>query len=407
MTALCPGRTLLPISLLVHAVLSQVVSYALRPAVSYAILDLDLAHGSVWLGIASAGFAVPPMVVALGAGRLADRLGERSCLLGGSVVFVLAALLAMAGGDSLAALLASIVLLGLGLLLTVIGQQAWVMRSASPDGLDSAFGIYTFATSCGQMLGPLTLLLPSRAGEESPPFAAITTLVLVSAVACTVLSVVIPSTHRPSSRSAEQPGRILASAKRLLIQPGLPAAMVTSSLVLASIDITLAYLPLLAHERGFAPMWVGVILTARGLGTMLSRISLAALTRRLGRRRVLVVGCAVSAAALMSMAVPMHPSGLVLFMCVYGVAAGTVQPLTMSWVTILTPSETRGVAASLRLVGNRMGQTLLPLAAGALSTAGGAALILTLTGATLVSGAWLSRRAPAFDGGGVDEDPQG
>lgn len=398
MTVCRPGRrTLLPISLLLHAVLSQVVSYALRPAVSYAILDLDLAHGSVWLGIAGAGFAVPPMVVALGAGRLADRLGERTCLLGGSVIFVLAALLAVAGGDSLTALLTSTVLLGLGLLLTVIGQQAWVMRTAPPDGLDSAFGIYTFATSCGQMLGPLTLLLPSRASDDSPPFAAISVLVLVSAVVCTVISLIIPPAPQPTSPPNAQPDRLLASAQRLLAQPGLPSAIVTSSLILASIDITMAYLPLLAHEREFAPVWVGTILTARGMGTMLSRISLASITSRLGRRRVLVVGCSVSAAALMSMAVPMHPSGLVLIMCVYGVAAGTVQPLTMSWVTILTRSDARGVVASLRLVGNRVGQTFLPLAAGALSAAGGAAFVLTLTGVTLVSGAWLSRRAPAFD----------
>jgi hypothetical protein len=66
----------------------------------------------------------------------------------------------------------------------------------------------------------------------------------------------------------------------------------------------------------------------------------------------------------------------------------------MSWVTLLTPRGDRGVAASLRLVGNRAGQTGIPLAVAALSAVGGAPVVFAATGATLLVSARLSRFAP-------------
>lgn len=41
-------------------------------------------------------------------------------------------------------------------------------------------------------------------------------------------------------------------------------------------------------------------------------------------------------------------------------SVGIVQPLTVSWVTLVAPVSDRGVAACLRLVANRIEQTVLP-----------------------------------------------
>jgi 4-oxalomesaconate tautomerase len=76
-------------------------------------------------------------------------------------------------------------------------------------------------------------------------------------------------------------------------------------------------------------------------------------------------------------------------MAAYGMAAGTVQPLTMSWVTLVTPRRDRGMAASLRLVGNRAGQTGIPLGVAGLSVVGGAGLVFAASGGSLLVSAWL------------------
>jgi MFS family permease len=127
---------------------------------------------------------------------------------------------------------------------------------------------------------------------------------------------------------------------------------------------------------------------------MASRLTLGWMTARFGRRGVLVAAGAVAAAALIALILPLPAAVLVVCMAAYGFAAGTVQPLTMSWMTLVTPREDRGVGASLRLVGNRFGQTGIPLAVAGISVLGGAGLVFAMTGASLLVSAWLSRWAP-------------
>ncbi|MGH3640691.1 MAG: MFS transporter [Mycobacterium sp.] len=387
------GRLALTL-LLVHAVLVQIVSYGLRPAISYAILDLG--HGPAWLGVATAAFAVPPLLLAVPAGRLVDRVGERSSLVLGALAFVGAGLIAAFVGATLVGLLIATVLLGLGVLWSVVAEQAWVMRDAPAGKLDSTFGLYTFATSSGQMVGPGLLLLPSPV-PNSPAFGAISWAVLGISAIGLLLSVLIPSKVTTAKDTADSAKRMWPAASRLLGTPGVVPALITSSLVLSSLDIVLAYAPLLARERGLAPAWLTGLLVTRGIATMASRLTLGRMTARFGRRRVLVIAGAVAAAALVALVLPLPAVVLCACMAAYGLAAGTVQPLTMSWMTLVTPRRDRGMAASLRLVGNRAGQTGIPLGVAGLSVVGGAGLVFAATGGSLLVSAWLSRSAPEHD----------
>jgi predicted MFS family arabinose efflux permease len=187
-------------------------------------------------------------------------------------------------------------------------------------------------------------------------------------------------------------------ASRLLHTRGVVPALVTSSLVLSSLDIVLAYLPLLARKRELAPALADSTLATRGIATMGSRLPPGWMTGRFGRRRVLVVAGVVVAEALIALELPLPVVALVACMACYGLAAGTVQPLTMSWMTLVPPRRDRGVAASLRLVGNRAGQTGIPLAVAGISAVGGASIVVASTGVTLLVCARLSRWAP-------DDDP--
>ncbi|MGO2096017.1 MAG: MFS transporter [Candidatus Microbacterium stercoravium] len=376
------------ILLLVHAVCVQLVSYSLRPAISFEILQLGL--DAAWLGIAATAFALPPLLLALPSGRIVDRLGERGMLVAGGLTLAAAAVVTVSFSTHAIGLIIATALLGLGVLFSVVGEQSWVMRGAADARLDSTFGVYTFATSAGQMLGPVLLLLPGPAGAPSLRLVALATLCL--AVTATALSLGIRSVSVvPRARGMRAPDHGILP---LLRRRGVPSALIASSIVLTSLDLVMAYLPLLADERGIATVWVSAFLVARGAATMASRLCLGRLTRRFGRRRVLIVGGALAAASLSVLAFPVPPAGLVVAGALYGLAAGTAQPLTMSWMTLVTSREQRGTAASLRLVGNRVGQTVIPLAAAGVSTAMGAAGVFAVTGAALVISAAMSRAAP-------------
>jgi MFS family permease len=177
-----------------------------------------------------------------------------------------------------------------------------------------------------------------------------------------------------------------------LRRPGLPRALTVSCVVLAAVDITLVYLPALGAERGIASGAVGVLLALRGAASMTSRLFLGRLSRRLGRRHLLVGSIAVSALGLAVAVVPMPLWALAAVMVAVGFGLGAGQPLTMSWLAESTPPGLRGRAMSLRLTGNRVGQVVVPSIAGLLAAGTGAGGVLALTAAGLAATAVAARR---------------
>lgn len=397
---------------LAHAALNMLVGYALRPTISAGLLDAG--HSSAWLGVATVAFALPPLLVALPAGRLVDRTGERPWFVAGGAALAIAAALtclasALAGTPQLVALLAANAALGLGNLASILAQQTWVTHGAAGHRPDYWFGLFTFATSTGQLLAPAVLWLPGAQPGSSLATVPIALVMVATGVAIAVLGLLIAPhdgrrrRHGPRDPASARPDQgMLAATADLVRRRGVLRALVASSLVLASVDIVVAYLPLLTSERGLDPAWIGGLLMARAVAGMLSRLGLSRLTALAGRRAVMVVGAAVAAIALAAMALPVPAWALAVCMAAYGFASGTVQPLTMSWMTLIAPADRRGLATSLRMVGNRAGQSLVPLAIAAVSVVGGGALAFVVTGATLAASAIASTTAPNDDRGAPD-----
>ena len=377
-----PGR-LAVMLVLAHAVVIQSITFGMRPTLSYAVLD---AGGSqALLGVLVAAFAVPALLLALPAGHIIDRTGERASLIAGAAALIAAALLALVGGGSVAVLLLATMFLGVGQLLSVIGEQAIVANTTSRGQFDSKFGHFTFASSLGQTIGPLLLALPGGT-IQTPPLALIFIVCGALAVVLLGISLFIRSSVR--DRAAGERVRMLPAAAALLRTPGLIRALLAGSLVLASVDLFLAYLPALGHDRGIAAGTISAMLVARSLLSMFSRLFLGPMVKVLGRRRVMVWSIAVSAAALLLFALPLDVALLLVLSSIYGFAIGTCQPITMSWIAELADPGTRGLAMSLRLASNRLGQTLLPTALGALSAVAGVGGVFIGTGIMLAGGAW-------------------
>ena len=98
---------------------------------------------------------------------------------------------------------------------------------------------------------------------------------------------------------------------------------------------------------------------------------------------MLVGSLALSAACTAAVVVPMPLGVLVVVVVALGLGLGVGQPLTMSWLAESTPPGLQGRAMSLRLAGNRLGQVVVPSAAGLLAAGSGAGGVLALTAASL------------------------
>ncbi|MEO7124224.1 MAG: MFS transporter [Lacisediminihabitans sp.] len=367
---------------LAHAVVIQLIVFAMRPTLSYAVLDAGGA--AALLGIVIAAFAVPALLLALPAGHVIDQVGERLALLVGAGALILAALVAMLARSSVVLLLIATMLLGVGHLLSVIGEQAIVANTTKRGHYDSRFGHFTFASAIGQTAGPLLLALPGGT-VETPPIGLIFLLCGGFSVLLLVISLFIRNSPRVDMASRP---RMLSSAMSLLRTQGLPRALLAGAVVLASVDLFLTYLPALGHERKIAAALISLMLVIRSMLSMFSRLFLGPLVHAFGRRRLMVWSIAISAVALIGLAPPVPIWVLIVFTAIYGFMIGTCQPITMSWISELATPGTRGLAMSLRLASNRLGQTVLPSLLGTVAAASGAAGVFVATGIVLFGGAW-------------------
>ena len=367
-----------------HTLLVQAITFVLRPAAIYRALELDVP--AEYLGAMGASFAIVPLLLAVPSGQAADRFGERRVMLVGSVLTLAAAAGFTVLGGSVWGLLASSVVLGMGHLCSVVGQQAMVANRTSPHRYDTAFGHYTFAASAGQAIGPGLIIV--FGGSRAIPD---TQTIFAWAIGLGALLVAVSAFLPAQARVAQSSGATTGSVRELLRRRGLIRALAVSCVVLAAVDISLVYLPALGTERGISAGTIGILLTVRAIASMISRLFLGRLVAWMGRGRVLTTSIAMAALGMALVPVELPAWLLMAIVAAMGLGLGAGQPLTMSWLAEATPPGLRGRAMSLRLTGNRLGQVVVPSLAGLLAVGAGSAGVLWLTAGSLAAVGVISR----------------
>jgi MFS family permease len=364
-----------------------------RPATTYRALDLGAGAGEV--GLLVAGYALFPALLALPLGRFSDRHRPITVLAGGALLLGASSLLTGVA-PSLGWLAVGTCLQGVGAVAAMIGGQSLVARLSSADAIDRDFGHFTAIVSLGQMIGPLLggAVVGLHVVGVSSTFLACAlagVLCLLSPLAC----LRIDDRRNPTGVAREVP----AGAFGLLRLPGVPGGIVASVALLTAIDITIAYLPLLGEHRGFGPAVVGVLLSLRAGASVGSRVLIPVMLARWGRARLLVASTCGSAVFMALLPVSRAPWEMGLVMVLAGFFLGIGQPLSMSQVAQAVPLDVRGAALSLRLAGNKVGQTVVPAGVGVVAGSTGASSAFWMLGA-LLAGSSLGvspRREPGAD----------
>jgi MFS family permease len=385
---------------MVVAAAIQFVVNALRPFISYQALALGA--GPAELGVITASFSALSLLLALPLGRATDRFGERPFVLIGAVVLTAVPLLLMVAGDlvTLAVLSAA---LGVGHLCASVGLQTLIARGSIVERRDRRFGAYTLVNSAGQLLAPAAagLLVGQVAGDPDGDLPYYPVYVMSAVVAAVgVLAAVSLLVHagtladRPTT-TASAPRSSLAKVWRA---PSVPVALVASFTALSAIDLLTAYLPAYALSVGITAQTVGFLLAAHGLASVAVRLVMPRLLARIPRLRLLTTAMLMSAFGLAALPFISWIPGLYAVMVITGLGLGLCQPITMGWVAGQVPAPIRGTAMSVRLAGNRLGQTIVPLAVGGLAGAAGLAAAFIAPAALLAVGGGMVHRARAAGG---------
>jgi MFS family permease len=393
--------------LVAAGVLCQGALNVVRPVTSYKLLALG-ADGST-VALVTAAYAVVPLFVALPLARLTDRRPRLLRLVQGSALVLAAGAVVVALSADVWAVALGTVVLGLGHLLFTISGQAAIARYSTDDELDQGFGWFTASYSVGQAVGPLLggLLVGTGSVEAAGRLADIDTALWVgSALALAALPVLmLPMRRLPVARrtpEAERGVGARAPVGQVLRVRGVGSAMFASMALLATMDIVIAFLPVVGERAGVSPVVVGWLLAVRGAAGIASRVLLPALTRRVDRRALLIASVTGAGLSLAFAPVVIRDYLLAgLLLAVGGFFLGLGQPLTMTLISTRVPVRWRSQALAVRLMGNRIGQVAFPLLAGLVVAPLGPAGAIWLTCTVLVcSGVEQLVRRDGAQGGG-------
>ncbi|MGF9648814.1 MFS transporter [Pseudarthrobacter oxydans] len=376
--------------LIAAAGLCQVASNFARPLISYKVLALG--GDSIIVGVTSASYALVPVAAALWLGRVSDRRASlREIVIVGTLLLSVGPFVLSLSPSLLLVAVAS-ALLGMGQLCFTIAGQAAIARFVPASHMDAAFGWFTASFAVGQMVGPLLAGLAMGSSQGVPAGVRLadanTGLLIAGIISVLAVPFAFGTTLKPVSADKQDAASSSRpeSVSALLRYPTVRTNMVASLALLATTDILVAFLPLLGEDQGVPPVIVGILLAVRAAASIASRLLLPVLLAHSSRPALVIASLAGAGTTLALLPFLFHfPWIAGTLLVIGGFFLGLGQPITMTLVTQAVPPASRGAALALRLLGNRVGQVILPAAAGLLAAPVGASGALWMSCAVLAA----------------------
>lgn len=351
--------------------------------VTVSLYALELGAGAAAVGVMAALFAVFPLLLAVPAGRLSDRLGVRAPMALGALVMAAGLGIGM-GGAGLPWLFLCPALIGLGHIFFHVSVHNLVGSLGNAAERTKNFATFALGSSIAAFIGP------SLAGftiEHAGYRAAFVALAVSSALPALFVLVkgVVPDRVRNEEESSK-------SAFDLLAIPALRRTLIMSGVTLTGIELFSFYLPIYGRAIGLSPSAIGLILSSYALAGFIVRSFMHRLARRYTEVGVLTGSLFVAAAAYL--VVPGLGNGALLAAAAFalGLALGSAQPLTIILTYNYAPAGRSGEALGMRIMANKVTQIAVPLAFGGFGAALGSVPVFVATGVFLLLAGVISWR---------------
>lgn len=361
-------------------------------------------HGPWTVGLLLALFAAAAVVLALYAGRLADRHGYHLPVRVSVVMLMAAGSLAVAstfldGWAHLGLLCAAAMLAGGGANMGMLAIQ----HTASAEARDSTERVRVFswlgvAPSFANVIGPVAAGFMIDLGGFAAAYALMVAMPLLTLACARQVPRRAPraqgdTTHR-------------GPAWTLLRVPGLRRLLLVSWVISMGWDVHAFAVPILGHDRGLTASTIGLIVGSFTLSVTLVRLAIPTIAHRV--REVTAVSASMVGTGVIFAAYPFAESAWAMgvLSALLGLTLGSSQPMVLSTLHHLTPDDRHGEALAFRSMTINLSSTAMPLVFGVAGTVVGPALLFWIVGASNGAGSWLAaglqeprQTAPDADGG--------
>lgn len=363
-------------------VLCNVVAYRSSKLV-VALFAAKLGAGPFDIGFIVSLYAVFPLMLAVYAGRITDRIGPFAPMAGGT--------LGLSGGllvpwlwPGLPALYVSAALLGGAYVFFHVSIQQFVGASSTPENRTHTFATYSMYIAFATFLGPLL------AGYAIDTIGHARTYLCVAAVPLLTIAILVANRSLIPKRGSGSHAHG-AAVFDLLAIPALRRILILSGLILTGIDLFAFYLPVYGHEIGLSATVIGRIMAMFAVASFVVRSVMQGLVQRYSEERVLGWSLALAGVTYLLFPFFTDPWLLAAISFLLGLGLGCGQPLSTMLTYSRAPEGRSGEALGLRLTVNYFSHVVVPLVFGAVGAAFGLGPVFWTNALLLAGGGYLGR----------------
>ena len=338
------------------------------------------------IGVLMALYALLPMLLAVTAGRLIDRVGTLRPL-AWSVAVMVGGLVLPAIWPDLPGLYCAATLIGTSFMVIHVSLNHAVGSLGTPADRAIHFSWFSLSFSLGGFFGPLLAGFTIDAAGHRAAF------LLLAAFPAAALALLhwhrgaLPHRHGPRSEAGDR--RI----GDLLREPRLRGAFAASALLAMGWDLYTFVTPIYGSGIGLSASTIGIIMGSFAAATFAVRLVMPTIARRLREWSVVTAALLISACAYALFPFVSQVPLLMALSFLLGIGLGCAQPMIMALLYAASPPGRQGEVVGVRTTLLNASHTVMPLAFGALGSAlGGMGPVFWLMSACLLSGSVFARR---------------
>lgn len=350
-----------------------------------ALYAIDLGANPLAIGALIAMYAVFPLLLAVYAGKISDRIGVRLPMLFGSLGLTAGLLLPFLF-PQLATLYVSAAVVGMSFVFFHVSTHNLVGSLGDAAARTRNFSTFSLGAAVSGFIGPLLAGFSIDHSGYAPTYLYLSIVSLVPALIVLLFPHVFPKVSVKSEGAREE-----TSVLDLFAHAPLRRTFITSGVVLTGIDLYLFYFPIYGCSIGLSASLIGIVLSMYAAAAFVVRVLMPTLVRRSSEEKVLTYSLFV--AALTYLLFPFFENvfvlGLVSF--VLGLGLGCGQPLSIILTYNRAPAGRSGEALGMRIMVNKVTQIVVPLFFGSIGSVFGLIPVFWSNAAFLAAGGYVNR----------------
>ena len=335
------------------------------------------------VGVLMSLFSALPMLLGVSAGRLVDRVGIRRPILACGAVLAGAVFLPGAI-PHLALLFVISAVIGTSFMLFHICVQHAVGNMSGERMANFSWLALGFSVS--NFIGPTFTGLAIDAVGHANAFLLLSILALVSFALLHARRETLPHVQQAP------PERPHSSALELLRHAELRRVFVVTGLLASAWDLFVFVMPIYGTSIGLSASTIGFILGSFATATIIVRLALPWLSRRMREWSMITTTLVVAGIAYALFPMVRTVPLLAAISFLLGLGLGATQPSIMSLLYATAPEGRAGEAVGIRAVVLNASHTVLPLAFGGLGATLGMSPVFWSMAVALAAGGWFANR---------------